>query len=297
MRRKKEIYTIITFLIVLFLVFGSIQNNFSAKSNELSNMPPTTLNSSFNNSTEQGNITSQINNSNLNQTTVIPINQTIINDTTVKNQSTLNITFDDINISLNLPTAGINPFDIISTPESEAAAGDSKTDTNGTLNQTGELPPIKVHLSLEKCLKSTAHAQSNDPSIKALAKKITKGATSKYEKAVRIFNWVRDNIDYSFYYNTKYGAVKTLKKNTGNCVDIYHLLVALSRAAGIPARYVHVTAEFASGNVYGHVFAQVYIKGKWYNLDASNNRNFFNVINNWYTATAKIKGVYASLPF
>jgi hypothetical protein len=291
MGRKKELYIIITFLISLSLVFGSVQYNFSAASDELS---PAAWNNSYNNSTGHGNFTLQLNNS-TNQTIVTPINQTIINDTTAKNQSTSDIIFDDMNISLNLFKAAVTPLNII-TPESEAAAGDP-TNTNGTLNQTGELPPIKVRLSLTKCLKSTADAQSNDPRIKALAKKITKGATSKYEKAVRIFNWVRDNINYSFYYNTKYGAVKTLKKKTGNCVDMSHLLVALSRAAGIPARYIHVTAEFASGHVYGHVFVQVYIKGKWYNLDASNNINSFNVINNWYKATAKIKGVYASLPF
>lgn len=291
MGRKKELYIIITFLISLSLVFGSVQYNFSAESDELS---PAAWNNSYNNSTGHGNFTLQLNNS-TNQTIVTPINQTIINDTTAKNQSTSDIIFDDMNISLNLFKAAVTPLNII-TPESEAAAGDP-TNTNGTLNQTGELPPIKVRLSLTKCLKSTADAQSNDPRIKALAKKITKGATSKYEKAVRIFNWVRDNIDYSFYYNTKYGAVKTLKKKTGNCVDMSHLLVALSRAAGIPARYIHVTAEFASGHVYGHVFVQVYIKGKWYNLDASNNINSFNVINNWYKSTAKIKGVYTSLPF
>jgi transglutaminase-like putative cysteine protease len=292
MGRKKELYIIIIFLISLSLFFGSIQYNFSEESDELS---PAAWNNSYNNSTGHGNFTLQLNNS-TNQTIVTPINQTIINDTTAKNQIIPDIIFDDINISLNLFTAAINPPNIINTPESKAAAGDP-TNTNGTLNQTGELLPIKVYSSLTKCLKSTANAQSNDPNIKALAKKITKGAASKYEKAVRIFNWVRDNLDYSFYYNTKYGAVKTLKKKTGNCVDMSHLLVALSRAAGIPARYVHVTAEFTSGHVHGHVFVQVYIKGKWYNLDASNNKNFFNVINNWYTATAKIKGVYASLPF
>lgn len=295
MARKKELYIIITFLISLSLVFGSLQDNFSAGSSKLSNMSPATGNSSYNNSTEQGNFTLQSNNS-TNQTMVTPINQTIINDTAAKNQSTVNIIFDDMNLSLNLSTTDINPSAIMSTPITEAAAGDSAS-TNGTLNQTGGLPPIKVHLSLAKCLKSTAHAQSNNPRIKALAAKITKGAASKYEKAVRIFNWVRDNIDYSFYYNTKYGAVKTLKNKEENCVDISHLLVALSRAAGIPARYVHVTAKFISGHVCGHVFVQVYVKGKWYNLDASNNINSFNVINNWYTDTAEIKGVYASLPF
>jgi hypothetical protein len=282
MRIKKELYRIFTFLISLSLVFGSISHNFG----ELSNIHPETWNKSCNNSTGQGNFTLEPNNS-TNQS-ITPINQTIINDTSPKNQSIDDILFDSI--SLNLFKAGLNP-DVI-----DEAAGDS-TGINRTLNQTGELPPIKVKVSLAKCLKPTSTAQSNDPHIKALAAKITQGATTKYEKAVRIFNWVRDNLDYSFYYNTKYGAVKTLKNKEGNCVDLSHLLVALSRAAGIPARYVHVTAEFASGRVCGHVFVQAYIKGKWYNMDASNNINEFNVINNWYKVTAAIKGIYTKLPF
>ena len=286
MRRKNEFYILLTFLISLSLVFGSITSN----SGELLNISPPTWNSSYNNSTEQGNLTLELNNS-TNQTTT-PINQTILNDTAAKNQSIDDILFGDMNTSLF--KIDITPQDIINT--SNAASGDS-SGTNGILNQTGELPPIKVKSSLAKCLKPTANAQSNDPRIKTLASNITKGAATKYEKAVRIYNWVRDNLDYSFYYNTKYGAVKTLKNKEGNCVDLSHLIVALSRAAGIPARYVHVTAKFASGPVCGHVFVQVYINGKWYNLDASNNINEFNLINNWYKATATIKGVYTSLPF
>jgi len=286
MRRKNELYLLLTFLISLSLFFGSIASN----SGELSNISPPTCNSSYNNSTEHGNLTIELNNS-TNQT-ITPINQTILNDTAAKNQSIYDILLDDMNTSLF--KIDINPQDIINA--SDAAAGDS-TGTQGILNQTGELPPIKVKSSLAKCLKPTSNAQSNDPRIKALASNITKGATTKYEKAVRIYDWVRDNLDYSFYYNTKYGALKTLKNKEGNCVDLSHLIVALSRAAGIPARYVHVTAQFASGRVCGHVFVQVYINNKWYNLDASNNINEFNVINNWYKATAAIKGVYTTLPF
>lgn len=287
MRRKKELYTALTLLISLFLIFGNISYNFG----ELSNIHPETWNNSCNNSTGQGNFTLELNNS-TNQTAT-PLNQTLINDTSSKNQSIDDMLFGSMKISLNRFKEGIKPS-LINTPDE--AAGDS-TGVNGALNQIGELPPIKVKVSLAKCLKPTSNAQSNDPRIKALATKITKGATTKYEKAVRVFNWVRDNLDYSFYYNTKYGAVKTLKKKAGNCVDLSHILVALSRAAGIPARYVHVTAEFASGHVCGHVFVQVYINGRWYNMDASNNINEFNVINNWYKATAQIKGVYTTLPF
>ena len=144
-------------------------------------------------------------------------------------------------------------------------------------------------------LASTANCQVTSTEIRSLAASITSGLTSVTAKATAIFNWVRDNIDYSFYYNTRYGAVDTLKNRTGNCVDITHLLVALCRASGIAARYVHATCTFVSGNTYGHVWAQLYINGSWVNADASSNMNSLGVIKNWKSAS--IKGYYASLPF
>lgn len=136
-----------------------------------------------------------------------------------------------------------------------------------------------------------------DSRIKSLAASITAGKTSAYDKAVAIFNWVRDNIGYSFYYNTEYGAVGTLNAKTGNCVDTTHLLIALERAVGIPAKYVHGTCTFTSGNTYGHVWAQVWVNGKWYSADGTSSKNTFGAINNWNTATYTLKGIYASLPF
>lgn len=154
-----------------------------------------------------------------------------------------------------------------------------------------------VPSSLQKYLAATANCQVTNSQIKSLAASITAGKTSTYDKAAAIFNWVRNNLAYSFYYNTKYGAVGALNAKKGNCVDTSHLVIALARSAGIPARYEHVYAKFTSGNWYGHVIAQIYVNGKWYYADASSNSNTFGVINNWSTASATVKGYYASLPF
>ncbi len=124
---------------------------------------------------------------------------------------------------------------------------------------------------------------------------VTKKLTT-LEKATNIFNWVRDCVNYSFYYNTKRGAIGTLKSRMGNCVDLSHLMVALSRAVGIPARYVHAECKFSSGWC-GHVWAQLFVNGKWINADASNNINDFGIIRNWNTKNDVLKGVYSSLPF
>ena len=185
------------------------------------------------------------------------------------------LSFEDTNNRLP-STVSVAPWSTISTPASSSTP---------------------VPAELQKYLAATANCQVTNSQIKALAASITAGKTSTYDKAAAIFNWVKNNLSYSFYYNTKYGAVGALNARTGNCVDTSHLVIALERAAGIPARYEHVYAKFSSGNWYGHVIAQVYVNGKWYYADASSNSNTFGVINNWSTATATIKGYYASLPF
>ena len=170
----------------------------------------------------------------------------------------------------------------------------SKVGTSDTSTSNSSTP---VPASLQQYLKSTTNCQVTNSQIQALAKSITSGKSSTYTKATAIFNWVRDNIGYSFYYNTKYGAVGVLSSKTANCVDTSHLLIALERAAGIPARYEHVYAKFSSGTWYGHVIAQVWVNGKWYYADGSSSRNTFGVINNWNTTTATVYGTYTSISF
>jgi len=144
---------------------------------------------------------------------------------------------------------------------------------------------------------SVAKTTPDTSSVAALAKSLIAGSTSTYNSAVSIFNWVRDNISYSFYYNTKYGAAGTLKYMTGNCCDTSNLLVALARDAGITARYVHGTCQFTSGTWYGHVWAQLYVNGKWYTADAISYSNSLGVVKNWNTATYTLNGIYNTLPF
>jgi hypothetical protein len=156
---------------------------------------------------------------------------------------------------------------------------------------------VVIPAAIKPYLDPTNNCQSNSTIIKSCAASITNGLTTQMDKAVAIFNWVRDNIDYSFYYNTKYGAVGTLSSRTANCVDTSHLMIALMRASGIPAEYEHVYAQFTSGNWYGHVIALVYINGVWYKADGTSSKNQFGVVKNWNTTSATIYGTYKELPF
>ena len=54
--------------------------------------------------------------------------------------------------------------------------------------------------------------------------------------AVRIFDWVRDEVKYSFgYWNVK--ASETMRKMSGMCANKANLQIAMLRTAGIPAGY------------------------------------------------------------
>ena len=145
------------------------------------------------------------------------------------------------------------------------------------------------------------NASGNDAlnaDIKALAKQLTQGKTTTWAKAQSIFNWVRDNINYEYYANTKYKASGTLSKKKGNCCDHANLIVALCRAADIPARFSHAkNCKFRSGLNTGHVWAQIYVDGVWYTADATSKSNQLGNIQNWNTNSFTNLNQYIHLSF
>ena len=145
-------------------------------------------------------------------------------------------------------------------------------------------------------LKSSSHCQVGNAKIKELVKSLTSGLTDNVDKAKAIFNYVRDNLEYGFYYNTLHGAVGTLTHKKGNCVDHSHLLVAMFRTAGFKARYIHGRCTFSDGPC-GHVWTQVLVDKTWICADATSYRNCLGKVANWNTNSFKLHAKYASLPF
>ncbi len=60
---------------------------------------------------------------------------------------------------------------------------------------------------------------------------------------VKIYEWVRNNIEFVPTYGSIQGAQMTLLTKQGNAFDTASLLIALLRASGIHARYVYGTIE------------------------------------------------------
>ena len=135
-------------------------------------------------------------------------------------------------------------------------------------------------------------------SIRKLSKKLTSKYSTKLEKATAIFNYVRNNLGYSYYANSKKGAAKTLRTKRGNCCDHSNLIVALCRASKIPARYAHAKGcKFGSGLRTGHVWAQIYVNGRWYSADGTSYRNSLGHISNWNTKSYHRLRIYRNIPF
>ncbi len=184
------------------------------------------------------------------------------------------------------------------TTASTKKTNNTKASVSKTATKTESSSKTPISEALRKYLTSTKNCQVKNKDIQDLAKSLTSKLKTDYEKGKKLFNWVRDNIHYKKYRNTLRGAVKTLKAKKGNCVDQSHLLVALSRASGIPARYVKGgSCKFTSGYVSGHIWTQLYINKKWVVADTTSPRNTLGKIRNWNTKNYKLYGQFRSISF
>ncbi len=80
------------------------------------------------------------------------------------------------------------------------------------------------------------------PEIEALALQLE-------NKPVAIFNWVRNSIEFVPSAGAIQGSHQTLLSRRGNAYDTASLLIALLRAAQIPARYVYGTVQIPATQV------------------------------------------------
>jgi transglutaminase-like putative cysteine protease len=128
--------------------------------------------------------------------------------------------------------------------------------------------------------------QADHPEIVAAAKRAIGDADDPREKAVRIFDWIRDGIEYCIEADRP--SLEVLREGRGVCVTKALLHVALLRAAGVPARLGHVDyladalrAMFPGAyvdkqpEVYPlHTFAEVLLDGEWLTCDATVDSGF-----------------------
>jgi transglutaminase-like putative cysteine protease len=100
--------------------------------------------------------------------------------------------------------------------------------------------PLKLDANFE-FLKSTDSVDVHDPKIVALAEQLTAGEDDALVVAHKFASWVEQNIEYSLSTVTAKASLKSswvLENRKGVCDELTNLFIALSRAAGIPARFV-----------------------------------------------------------
>ena len=117
------------------------------------------------------------------------------------------------------------------------------------------LPPAEEP-QIEAMAAALSVPQEMDAEVTALAAALGDGQVVDGEdaqaKAVRIFNWVRNNIDYEHYHGLRKGSALTLLEGSGNDFDQSVLLADLLVAAGYPASNVKLRLR-GMGVEYSHL--------------------------------------------
>ncbi len=126
-------------------------------------------------------------------------------------------------------------------------------------------------------LQATSFIDCGDATIKAFAQKAVGSAQTAKEKAIALYNAVRDSIQYDphldFLDPGVFRASAVLDAGKGFCVGKSAVLAAAARASGIPARpgYAdvrnHLTSrrlrETVGDTFYWHSYTELHIDGKW----------------------------------
>ncbi len=131
--------------------------------------------------------------------------------------------------------------------------------------------------ALREFLEPTSVIDSDNAAVMSMATELANGADSPRKVAVRIHDFVRDDIDFGFppsFYATS--ASKTLQLGRGYCVTKSTLVTALLRAAGVPARihFVDLDAALLSGFLdpgtpyVDHCFVEIFLGDRWVSTDS-----------------------------
>lgn len=131
-------------------------------------------------------------------------------------------------------------------------------------------PLLLSEASRQVYLRPAALVQSDDPQIQALAQQLSVAGKPK-QSARNIYNWAIDNLHYTHNSPIAHGAKVALAQRSGDCTEYMHLVMALARAAGIPARAVSGYVYSQNGVVKAadyHDWAELYLEGRWLLVDA-----------------------------
>ncbi len=116
-------------------------------------------------------------------------------------------------------------------------------------------------------LDPTTFVQSDHPEIVGKAREIVGGETDSLKAVEKLVAWVSDNMQPTYSARLT-NALEVLESLEGDCTEHSVLLVALARAAGIPAREVAglIYSNQPRPGFYFHQWAKVWV-GEWIDVD------------------------------
>jgi transglutaminase-like putative cysteine protease len=142
------------------------------------------------------------------------------------------------------------PFRIASDKVRQAAQ--TEAELNAVLSRTADAASSTIAATKTTATKSTSLTAGPDAADLAetedaqLTPAIRAKAAELNNHPLTIYNWVRNHIEYLPTYGSIQGSDLTLLSKRGNAFDTASLLIALYRAANIPARYVYGTVEISA---------------------------------------------------
>ncbi|MBB5913768.1 transglutaminase-like putative cysteine protease [Nocardia transvalensis] len=146
----------------------------------------------------------------------------------------------------------------------ESPAGAVRAHYRATVTGTAHPEPASEY-DLSLYLRPSRFAES-DRLLAYAAAEFGYGADDP-EIPARISDWVGRRVRYVAHgRHPSDGAVETLLSGTGVCRDFAHLVVALLRAVGVPARIASVYAPGCVPMDF-HCVAEAYVRGEWHTLD------------------------------
>ncbi|WP_201328484.1 transglutaminase-like domain-containing protein [Thermotomaculum hydrothermale] len=145
-----------------------------------------------------------------------------------------------------------------------------------------------LSVSIDKFLEENFFFDFGDPVVAEKTNSIINGCKNEREKAVKLFNFVRDEITYTmytgFFPEKNYKASVILKRRKGFCIQKAILLVAMLRCAGIPSAIAFAdivnykipedALEFLGTNYFSyHGFVVLNLNGKWIKVTPTFDKN------------------------
>jgi hypothetical protein len=137
-----------------------------------------------------------------------------------------------------------------------------------------QLPMTIADPEISRFVAPTANAQSDDLTIVHRAKRIVGAERDGVKVAAAIVESVYESIDKQAGVRGSATATEVLENGAGDCTEHAVLVVALMRAAGIPARMVDgiviLSRPDGSGVAGYHAWAEIWL-GQWIGVDATVN--------------------------